>query len=188
MILCDKIAIAHDEREALRQSPRIEISINTQFTERIFVSFDESVEVWTSFPFLLSNKVQIPIGMKEVVAKMKARLAAIDPNVPRTVFGIFQINIQTANEEKTLTVDLNKLEWIGEPVENPDTTLDIDEISFISISKRETTFEEALQGGKVRLTGNTELAAAFDKFLCNGEAAWMENSNQQQRKSVYESQ
>lgn len=105
--------------------------------------------------------------MDEIVEKIRARIAGVDPNGPRKVPGVFLVNVKTADGVKTLTIDLKQLQVSDESTETPDVTLDIDEDSFVSVANRELPFEEALDNGKAQISGNMELAAALEEVMKN---------------------
>lgn len=106
--------------------------------------------------------------MEEIVEKIRARIAGVDPDGPRKVPGVFLVNVKTNDGSiKTLTIDLRQLQVSEETTDSPDVTLDIDEESFVSVAKRETPFSEALESGKAQLAGDMKLAAALEEVMKN---------------------
>lgn len=107
--------------------------------------------------------------MEEIFDKIRARVAAVDPNGPRKVLGVLLINIQTADGIKNLTIDLKKLKVHEDVCDSPDVTLDIDEETFVQTAKRELPFCDALVSGKAKISGNTDLIATLQGVLENKE-------------------
>lgn len=105
--------------------------------------------------------------MDEVVEKIRARLAGIDPDGPRKVKGVFQMNINTADGVRNIIVDTNKLEVADGIAESPDVVLDADEDTVVQLSNKETTLTESEETGKATVSGNLELIAKLVEVLNN---------------------
>lgn len=101
--------------------------------------------------------------MDEIVEKIRARVAAVDPNGPRKVLGTIQVDIQSEDGVKHLTIDLKKLEVQEEAANAADITLETDEETFVSVAQRVITLNEALESGKAKLSGDANLAATLEE-------------------------
>lgn len=98
--------------------------------------------------------------MEEIVEKIRARIASVDPNGPRKVTGVFQLNIKSDDgSTRPITLDLNKLEVVdGNVHDSPDVSVDFDTETLAQVAKNEISFKDAIESGKVLLQGNAELA------------------------------
>lgn len=105
--------------------------------------------------------------MEEIVEKIRARIAGVDPNGPRKLTGVFQLNIKTGEDTtKTITLDLNKLEVQDDNVHDaPDVTLDFDAETFAQVAQKELSFSDAVESGKATVTGDTALAESLVKVV-----------------------
>lgn len=99
--------------------------------------------------------------------KIRAKVAAVDPNVPRKAVGIIQVDIQTNDGVKHLTIDLNKLEVQNSAANAADITLETDEETFVSVAQRKICLNNALESGKAKLTGDRQLAAILEEVWKN---------------------
>lgn len=105
--------------------------------------------------------------MDEIVQKIRARIAGIDPNSPRKVTGVFQLSINSDDgSKKAITLDLNKLEVLeGNVHDSPDVSVDFDSDTLVQLTKKELSFCDAVKSGKVTLTGDLELAKTLGNVI-----------------------
>lgn len=103
--------------------------------------------------------------MEEVIEKIRGRLAAVDPNGPRKVVGVFQINIECEDGTKNYVCDLRNLTFSEGVADEPDVTLETDETTFVQTSKREISFAEAQASGKTTVTGDLALVLALTEVM-----------------------
>lgn len=98
--------------------------------------------------------------MDEIVEAIRARIANVDPNGPRKVAGIFQLNVRKDDgSTRPITLDLNKLEVLDENVhEEPDVSVDFDSTTLAQVTKNQMSFGDAVKIGKIAISGNQELA------------------------------
>lgn len=101
--------------------------------------------------------------MEEIVEKIRARVAAVDPNGPRKVLGVIQLDVHSDGGIKHLTIDLRKLEVHEDAADVADITLETDEETFVSVARREISLNDALESGKATLTGDANLAAILEE-------------------------
>lgn len=101
--------------------------------------------------------------MEEIVEKIRARVAAVDPNGPRKVVGVIQVDVHSDDGIKHLTIDLRKLEVQEDATDVADITLETDEGTFVSVARREISLNDALESGKAKLTGDANLAAILEE-------------------------
>lgn len=102
--------------------------------------------------------------MDEIVEKIRARVAAVDPNGPRKVNGIIQIDIETGDGIKHLTIDLKKFEVQEDVTDAADITLETDEETFVSVAQRVISLNDALESGKAKLSGDANMAATLEEI------------------------
>lgn len=155
-IRCDLSHINSKELEGVIASHQFELKgTHSQLERTIFVwTFKHSKFEW------ISVKV---CEMEDIVEKIRARIASVDPNGPRKVKGVFQLNIKSNDgSTRPITLDLNKLEvHDGNVHDSPDVSVDFDTDTLAQVAKNEISFGDAIQSGKVTLTGNAELAETF---------------------------
>jgi hypothetical protein len=60
-----------------------------------------------------------------VIDRVKARVAAVDPNGPRKLVGIFQFNIECADGMKPWVVDLKDLKVYEGTIDGADVTVEV---------------------------------------------------------------
>lgn len=99
--------------------------------------------------------------------KIRTRLAAVDPDGPRKLAGVFQLNINTADGIRNIIVDTHKLEIEDGVSETPDVVLDADEETILQLSNNETTLSETEESGKATVSGSLELIAKLVEVLKN---------------------
>lgn len=107
--------------------------------------------------------------MEEIVEKIRAKIAGVDPNGPRKVKGVFQLNIKDGDKvTKTITIDLNKLKVLDDNVDDTaDVTVDFDADAFAQVVQHEMTFTDALDNGKATVSGDLALAECLSKVVCS---------------------
>ncbi|XP_055524824.1 uncharacterized protein LOC129718257 [Wyeomyia smithii] len=103
--------------------------------------------------------------MDQVIERIKARVAAIDPNGPRKVLGVFQLNVKTASGVEEWTIDLKQLKVIKGPASNADVTVALTVEDLTAISGKTLTIGDALVQGKLQITGNAELASKLAEVI-----------------------
>lgn len=105
--------------------------------------------------------------MDEIVAAIRARIANVNPNGPRKVAGIFQLNVKKDDgTTRPITLDLNKLEVLDENVhESPDVLVDFDADTLGQVTKNELSFGDAVKVGKIAISGNQELAKTLGNVV-----------------------
>lgn len=101
--------------------------------------------------------------MEEIVEKIRARVTAVDPNGPRKVLGVIQVDVHANDGIKHLTIDLRKLEVLEDATDAADITLETDEETFVSVAQREISLNDALKSGKAKLAGDANLAAILEE-------------------------
>lgn len=105
--------------------------------------------------------------MDEIVAAIRARIANVDPNGPRKVAGIYQLNVKKDDgTTRPITLDLNKLEVLDENVhESPDVSVDFDADTLGQVTKNELSFDDAVKIGRIAISGNQELAKTLGSVV-----------------------
>lgn len=98
--------------------------------------------------------------MEAIVERIRARIASVDPNGPRKVTGVFQLNIKSDDgSTRQITLDLNKLEVLdGNVHDSPDVSVEVGVDTLAQIAKNEMSFSDGMQSGKISMQGNAELA------------------------------
>lgn len=96
-----------------------------------------------------------------VINKIKERVAAIDPNGPRTVLGVFQLNVKAADGVHNIIVDLKNLTVTDGTAAAPDVTLNIGDEDFVAIGSKTLTADQAVADGKVQIIGDKALASSL---------------------------
>lgn len=107
--------------------------------------------------------------MDDIVEKIRARVASVDPSGPRSATGVFQLNIKSDDgSTRPVTLDLNNLEVLdGNVHETPDVSVDFDSNALIQVATNQITFEDAVQDGKAMLSGNADLAKNLANVVSN---------------------
>lgn len=93
-----------------------------------------------------------------VIDKIKARVAAVDPN-NRKVVGVFQLNIKAADGVHAWVVDLKDLKVYEGTVGNACATIAISDEDFIAVGSKQISVADAQAQGKAEITGDKALAA-----------------------------
>ncbi|XP_058813821.1 peroxisomal multifunctional enzyme A-like [Topomyia yanbarensis] len=105
------------------------------------------------------------LTLDQVIERIKVRVAAVDPNGPRKVLGVFQLNIKTATGVEEWTVDLKQLIVEKGPSSNPDVTVTVTVEDLTAISAKTLTVGDALTQGKLQVTGDATLAAKLAEVM-----------------------
>ncbi|XP_055677093.1 uncharacterized protein LOC129786239 [Lutzomyia longipalpis] len=100
-----------------------------------------------------------------VIERIKTRVAGVDPNGPRKVLGIFQLNIKAADGVHNYIVDLKGLKVSDGVVDNPDVTLNVEDEEFFLIGTKQIAIPEAVSQGKIEIIGDKTLANALIEKL-----------------------
>ncbi|XP_035891517.1 uncharacterized protein LOC118502902 [Anopheles stephensi] len=96
-----------------------------------------------------------------VIEKIKARIASIDPNGPRKVLGVFQLNIEAADGIHEIVVDLKALKVSDGKAGSPDVVINLKDEDFIAIGTKQVPVKDAVAEGKVTMTGDQTLFQAL---------------------------
>ncbi|XP_062536238.1 uncharacterized protein LOC134205208 [Armigeres subalbatus] len=105
------------------------------------------------------------MSVDTIIEKIKARLAAVDPNGPRKVVGVFQLNIKTDSDVKQYILDLKQLKVDTGVSPSPDATLTVGLEDMLAISAKTLSSSDAVKDGKIEITGDLELAAKLSGGL-----------------------
>lgn len=128
------------------------------------------------------------MSVETIIERIKARVAAVDPNGPRKVLGVFQLNIKTASGveqwSEFLTdkdgfglsgwligvnsisvVDLKQLKVDQGVFASPDVTVTVGLEDMLAISGKTLTVGDALKQGKIELSGDADLAAKLAEVI-----------------------
>lgn len=105
--------------------------------------------------------------MEEIVERIRAKIAGVDPNRPQRVKGVFQLNIKTGDDvAKNITIDLNKLKVLDDNVDDAaDVTVDFDGDALAQLVQHEITFTDALDSGKAIISGDLALAECLSTVV-----------------------
>lgn len=102
------------------------------------------------------------MSVSEVIDKIKTNMAAVDPNGPRKVIGVIQLNINSSDQSTQNWIwDLKNL-TINEGLnEAADTTIDINDETLIELANKTITICDADSSGKIVVSGDKKLLAAL---------------------------
>lgn len=103
--------------------------------------------------------------MEEIIEKIKLRLATVNPDGPRKVVGVFQLNIDTDDGVKNYICDLKNLTFTDGVADEPDVTLETDEETLLKATRKEISIVDAETSGKAKITGNAALVVALTEAL-----------------------
>ncbi|XP_058813798.1 non-specific lipid-transfer protein-like 1 [Topomyia yanbarensis] len=92
-----------------------------------------------------------------VIENIKARVAAIDPSGPRTVLGVFQLNIEAADGIHEYVFDLKNLKVTTGKVSGADVVINLSDDDFVAVGTKTVTVADAVKQGKIKMTGNQTL-------------------------------
>ncbi|XP_058467430.1 non-specific lipid-transfer protein-like 1 [Malaya genurostris] len=96
-----------------------------------------------------------------VIEKIKARVAGIDAAGPRKVLGVFQLTIEAADGNHDLVVDLKDLKVSDGKVANADVVISLKDEDFIAVGTKAITVHDAVEQGKLKITGDEALFQAL---------------------------
>uniref|UniRef100_A0A182KHN0 SCP2 domain-containing protein n=1 Tax=Anopheles christyi TaxID=43041 RepID=A0A182KHN0_9DIPT len=105
------------------------------------------------------------MSLETVIDKVKARVAAVDPNGPRKVLGVFQFNIKTASGVEQYVIDLKQLKVEKGTTATPDVTVTLTVEDLIAVSARTLSVGDALTQGKLEIQGDATLAAKLAEVI-----------------------
>ncbi|KXJ76184.1 hypothetical protein RP20_CCG010199 [Aedes albopictus] len=96
-----------------------------------------------------------------VVERIKARVAGIDASGPRKVLGVFQLNIEAADGVHELVVDLKGLKVYEGKESGADVVINMKDEDFIAVGTKAISVHDAVEQGKVKMTGDEALFQAL---------------------------
>nr|2NBM_A Chain A, Sterol carrier protein 2-like 2 [Aedes aegypti]2NBN_A Chain A, Sterol carrier protein 2-like 2 [Aedes aegypti] len=105
------------------------------------------------------------MSVETIIERIKARVGAVDPNGPRKVLGVFQLNIKTASGVEQWIVDLKQLKVDQGVFASPDVTVTVGLEDMLAISGKTLTVGDALKQGKIELSGDADLAAKLAEVI-----------------------
>ncbi|XP_062536250.1 uncharacterized protein LOC134205214 [Armigeres subalbatus] len=103
--------------------------------------------------------------VETIIERIKVRVAAVDPNGPRKVLGVFQLNIKTETGVEQWIVDLKQLKVDAGVTATPDVTVTVGLESMLAISGKTLTITDALKDGKIEITGDADLATKLAEVI-----------------------
>ncbi|KAG6442533.1 peroxisomal multifunctional enzyme type 2 [Manduca sexta] len=102
----------------------------------------------------------------ELVAKIKTRLASVDPVKAKEVGGVFLFNVIKGTTVYSWTLDLNKVQvYEGEPEEDPDTTFTLNEHYFKQLVQGREDPRVIMQAGRCSVTGDIMRAMKLEPYI-----------------------
>ncbi|KAF9419968.1 hypothetical protein HW555_003680 [Spodoptera exigua] len=102
----------------------------------------------------------------DLVQKIKARLAAVDPNKARALGGVFLFNIIKGTSVYSWTLDLNQVKvYEGEPDEDPDSTFTLTEHYFKQLVTGREDARVIIQAGRCSVTGDIMRAMQLEPYI-----------------------
>lgn len=105
------------------------------------------------------------LTIEQVIEKIKARVAAVDPNGPRKFESVVQLIIKSAGKTHHWVGDFKKLQVTEGNAASPDVTLELAEEVFVAVAARTMTMQDALTTGKIQVSGNQQLLAALSEVI-----------------------
>lgn len=87
-----------------------------------------------------------------------AKIASIDPSSERNIPGVFQYNIKADDVVHTYFMDLKNLKSGKTTTETVDAIFNISDDDFVLVHTKQMTHLEAIEQGKLTVTGNMKLA------------------------------
>uniref|UniRef100_A0A182FAT4 SCP2 domain-containing protein n=2 Tax=Anopheles albimanus TaxID=7167 RepID=A0A182FAT4_ANOAL len=109
--------------------------------------------------------IRLDMSLETVIEKVKARVAAVDPNGPRKVLGVFQFNIKTASGIEQYVIDLKQLKVEKGTTASADVTVTLTVEDLIAVSARTLSVGDALTQGKLQIEGDAALAAKLAEVI-----------------------
>ncbi|KAH9630064.1 hypothetical protein HF086_008034 [Spodoptera exigua] len=102
----------------------------------------------------------------DLVKKIKARLAAVDPDKARALGGVFLFNIIKGTSVYSWTLDLNQVKvYEGEPDEDPDSTFTLTEHYFKQLVTGREDARVIIQAGRCSVTGDIMRAMQLEPYI-----------------------
>lgn len=101
-------------------------------------------------------------AVAEIIARIQAKLAAVDADAPRSCRGRIKIVL----DDQSWCMDLEQLAMqpIGETEDNAmvaNATIEMDNVTFVAIGNKELSMAEGRADGRVRVSGDETLLAAL---------------------------
>lgn len=100
------------------------------------------------------------MSVAEILDRMRAKMAAVDPAGPRKCSGRVLINLSGGQQ---WTLDLDELTLVeGAPGgAEPQATFTMDDETFVALGNRQLDIAEAKADGRVTVSGDAELLATL---------------------------
>ncbi|XP_052865351.1 uncharacterized protein LOC128271759 [Anopheles cruzii] len=105
------------------------------------------------------------MSLETVIERVKARVAAVDPNGPRKVLAVFQFNIKTADGVVPYVIDLKQLKVEKGTTSDADVTVGISLEDLIAVSAKTLPLADALAQGKLDIQGDATMAAKLAEVI-----------------------
>lgn len=105
------------------------------------------------------------MSVSEVINKVKSRMEAVDPNGPRKVLAVFQLNIKEGDNVQKWIMDLHNLSVTEGVADAPDVTVELDDETFIQLDEKQITLADAEADGKANVSGNRSILAALTEAM-----------------------
>ncbi|XP_026727411.1 fatty acid-binding protein-like [Trichoplusia ni] len=114
-----------------------------------------------------SQSEQMPKSEKlDLVARIKARLASVDPKKAQELGGVFLFNIIKGTSVYSWTLDLNQVTvYEGEPEDDPDTTFTLNEHYFKQLVQGREDPRVIMQAGRCSVTGDIMRAMKLEPYI-----------------------
>lgn len=105
------------------------------------------------------------MSIADVINKIKTRMEAVDPNGPRKVLAVFQLNIKEGDNTQNWIMDLKELCVREGVAQSPDITVELDDETFIQLGEKQITLAEAEADGKASVSGDRSILAALTEAM-----------------------
>ena len=105
------------------------------------------------------------MSLEQVIDKIKARVAAVDPADPRKSDSVVQLNVKSGDNTLSWVGDLKALEVTEGATPAADVTLDVNEEDLLAIDSQTMTIQDALACGRVQVSGNVEQGPALAELI-----------------------
>ncbi|CAH0594012.1 unnamed protein product [Chrysodeixis includens] len=114
-----------------------------------------------------SQSEQMPKAEKmDLVARIKARVASVDPKKAQELGGVFLFNIIKGTSVYSWTLDLNQVTvYEGEPEDDPDTTFTLNEHYFKQLVQGREDPRVIMQAGRCSVTGDIMRAMKLEPYI-----------------------
>lgn len=101
------------------------------------------------------------MNVSEILDRIRAKMAAVDPAAPRTCSGRVLIQL---SDDQLWTLDLDALTLTAGAASDgaeANATFSMDDETFVELGNRQLDIVEARASGRVRVEGDAELLAAL---------------------------